>query len=158
MYEHDLQSIVDDFHVEPYTILPAADNARQQNAEEKRPEDIMAKKIKKPEDLAIPIPSIKHPTENLPNPVKELNGFDKIWENIIQNSGNTFVTKEGFEFTYSINHANLLPSLQGWDEIPRADFEMANAFGTCRDPDCYGGLFLGKKVIWAILHDERINR
>lgn len=76
----------------------------------------------------------------------------------MQNSGNAFMTKEGFEFTYSINLANLLPSLQGWDEIPRSDFEMAHAFGACGDPDCYGGLFIGKTVIWAILHDERINK
>ena len=80
-----------------------------------------------------------------------------MWENIENNTGQAFKTRDGFEFTYTINNANLLPSLQGWDEIPRADFEMAFAFGVCENPECYGGLFIGRKFIWAILHDERIN-
>jgi len=87
----------------------------------------------------------------------EFTDFEKIWENIIKLSGETFRTREGFKFTYKIDNAILLPSLQGWENIPRSDFEMACAFGVCKKPECYGSLFAGGKLIWTILHDRRIN-
>lgn len=173
LFEKDLQSIVDDFHVEPYTI-PCPDVAsvneevppieikkeiespKEVKIEAAVEEEIMAQKPEKPKVITPPSKGSGHTTRRRAAISKEFTNFKKMWENIESNIGQTFKTREGFEFTYTIDNANLLPSLQGWDEIPLADFEMAHAFGVCDNPECYGGLFVGGKIIWTILHDDRI--
>lgn len=159
LFEKDLQSIVDDLHVEPYSIACGASTPLpiETIKEEVHEEEIMAQKPPKSKVSPTPTKGVFHSPKKDTIPVKYLIGFDKIWENIEINSDQEFRTKDGIEFTYSINNAYLFPSLQGWDGIPRVDFEMAHAFGACDNPECYGGLFIGSKLIWAILHDSRIN-
>lgn len=172
LLEKDLQSIVDDFHVEPYTIscpdvtLPVEEAPVEKIIKETATpteikkdtspeEEIMAPK---PKTSAPPIKGSSSPSKKKESSIKEFTEFEKVWENIENNVGQSFKSREGFEFTYTVENANVVPSLQGWEEIPRADFEMAHAFGVCDKPECYGTLFPGGILIWAILHDNRINQ
>jgi hypothetical protein len=151
--DSDLQNITQEFHVEPWSIpRPIKDTTKVEIKEKPKPLETQIPK----EKLAPPI-SIIPPQKRSPPFPGEFIEFERIWDNIIQLVGETFKTKEGFEFTYKIDNAVLLPSLQGWEGIPRSDFEMAYAFGVCKKPECYGSLFSGSKLIWAILHDSRIN-
>jgi len=152
LFEKDLQSIVDDFHVESYTISrPNIDSTKEVH------EEAIDHKSEKPTVQPVPKKRLMQSSKKIHHGVKKFIDFDNVWNNIVRNSGEEFQTKECFKFTYSINNVDLIPSLQGWGEIPRSDFEMAYAFGVCDNPGCYGTLFTGGKLIWAILHDNRIN-
>jgi hypothetical protein len=153
----DLENIVQEFHVEPWIIprtsLDTSKGVDTPKVDKKEKPIIPEQPIPKERLVPQQIP-VRPSSPPLPG---EFIDFDKIWDNIVKLSGETFRTREGFEFTYKIDNSVLLTSLQGWGGIPRSDFEMACAFGVCKKPKCYGSLFAGGKLIWTILHDSRIN-
>lgn len=82
--------------------------------------------------------------------------IDIIWRNIIKNEGETFYTKTGIPFTYSINGTGIRPSRTN-QIIARSEFHKAVAYLPIDGPGIISNIVRGSSYIYAILTDTRID-
>ncbi len=83
-------------------------------------------------------------------------GFDAMWQRMKQLEGETFHTKTGLEFAYTIDGAALYPSRTRY-RIARADVEKAFMLVPFDGPGKINELVRGPAYVWAILHDPRVR-
>lgn len=81
--------------------------------------------------------------------------FKEVWCKIEKHAGETFRTKDGEEFTYTVE-GDLFVSSEPEQTISKNDFEKA-----FQSPDVDPGemvkIVKGPAFVWSVLHDERIS-
>ena len=82
-------------------------------------------------------------------------GIDEIWERIAQHAGQTFSTKRGVEFTYTVSGASLVTSRTD-SPISRGQFARALELWPADGPGALGSSVAGRTYLWALLADRRI--
>ncbi|MBO8138246.1 MAG: hypothetical protein H0Z40_08945 [Desulfotomaculum sp.] len=80
--------------------------------------------------------------------------FNKVWNRILSNEGETFRTKTGKEFTYIVVKDCLIPSRTD-QKITKADIKKAYKLIPFNGPGVINNTVRGPSYIWAILHDNR---
>lgn len=81
--------------------------------------------------------------------------FNEVWERIINNSGQTFKTITGKDFTYSIINNYFLPSRTKY-KISKENFEKAYKMLPLDGPGQINNIVRGPSYVWAVLNDKRI--
>ena len=82
-------------------------------------------------------------------------GVGEVWERIVQHAGQTFSTKRGVEFTYTVSGASLVTS-RADSPISRGQFARALELWPADGPGALGGSVGGRTYVWALLDDRRI--
>lgn len=82
--------------------------------------------------------------------------FDDCWNRIIQHAGESFHTKRGLHFKYSIKGNLLLPSRTDY-QISKKDLEKVFKMGRLKGPGVISNEIRGSAYVWAIMHDSRIR-
>ena len=83
--------------------------------------------------------------------------FDDCWNRIRDNVGNQFHTIRGLRFRYKIVSNYLFPSRTDY-KISKKDFEKVFKLGRLKGPGIISNEVRGPSYVWAIMHDERIQR
>lgn len=81
--------------------------------------------------------------------------FNEVWRRITTNEGDTFITKTGKEFSYTITGEGLKTTRTDY-RLSKADFEKAYKMMPIDGPGVIRDLVRGSAYIWAILNDKRI--
>jgi len=84
-----------------------------------------------------------------------MSSIDKVWSRIKSHEGETFTTKTGLEFSYSVSGEVLRPSRTEYN-LPKSEFEKALPLVPFNGPGVINDLVRGPAYVWAILHDARI--
>ena len=82
--------------------------------------------------------------------------FDSVWLSITSLDGQTFHTKKGLPFTYSVDGNTITPSRAN-QAISRSDFEKAHALMPLEGPGEISSIVRGSAYVWAILNDGRVR-
>jgi hypothetical protein len=83
--------------------------------------------------------------------------FAEIWSRITAHTGQTFHTKTGLEFTYTIDGKTFHPSRTHYN-ISITNFRKAYELVPLEGPGKINDLVRGPSYVWAVLHDPRISR
>jgi hypothetical protein len=83
--------------------------------------------------------------------------FKVVWARITSQSGQTFLTKNGITFTYSVSASgDVLMSTSRNRNIPKSDFRDAYSEMPLSGPGAINQTHQGPSYIWGILQDPRI--
>lgn len=82
--------------------------------------------------------------------------IDSVWARIKSHENDTFETKTGKQFSYTVAGNVLRPSRTEYN-LPRSEFEKALPLVPIEKPGEINDLVRGPAYIWAILHDSRIR-
>lgn len=82
--------------------------------------------------------------------------IDIVWNNIVKNKGETFYTKVGLPFTYTIKGYGIIPSRTN-QIIGKSEFCIAIAHLPIDGPGEINHIVRGSSYVYALLIDKRIN-
>ncbi len=82
-------------------------------------------------------------------------GINEVWERIVQHAGQTFSTKRGVEFPYTVSGASLVTSRT---DSPVSQGQLARALELwpADGPGALGSSVGGRTYVWALLNDPRV--
>lgn len=83
--------------------------------------------------------------------------FDEVWVRIQKRAGETFLTKTGIRFTYSVDGDRLLPNRTSYS-LSKRDFMKAYPLAPVKGPSEIASMVRGSSYVWAVLHDARISQ
>ncbi len=83
--------------------------------------------------------------------------IDEVWRRIKALEGNTFETKTGLPFTFTVAGDVFRPSRRSYN-ITKADFGKALELVPFDGSGVVNHLVRGPAYIWAVLHDRRVRR
>lgn len=89
-----------------------------------------------------------------------MSDFDRVWDRIMRNAGQTFRTKTGLDFTYVVPGNFLRVEREGTEinrSLSRTNFRKAAAVMPTDGPGDLRGR-QGSSYTWAILMDTRIRQ
>ncbi len=82
--------------------------------------------------------------------------FEEVWTRILKRAGETFFTKTGIRFSYSVKGERLLLNRTNY-ELSKRDFMKAYSQVPLKGPSGIASMVRGSSYVWAILHDARIS-
>jgi len=83
--------------------------------------------------------------------------FEEIWRRILRHEGETFYTKTGLPFTYTIRGNSLITNRTRYP-LHKSNFETAYKLIPIDGPGKINRIVRGPAYVWAILHDPRISQ
>lgn len=84
--------------------------------------------------------------------------FEEVWARIVAHAGETFYTKTGLEFTYSVEGNGFYPSRTSYRGISKEDFRIANEKWPIEKLSEISDIVRGPSYVWAVLNDQRISK
>jgi len=82
--------------------------------------------------------------------------IDEVWARLKRHEGETFETRRGLPFTYTISGAVFQVNRTRYN-IPQSEFAKALALVPLEGPGKINDLVRGPAYVWAVLHDARIR-
>jgi hypothetical protein len=82
--------------------------------------------------------------------------FEELWIRMKEHEGETFRTKNGLDFMYSIRGKIFYPNRTEY-QVSKADFRKAFELMPCDGPGVINEIVRGPSYVWAVIHDPRIS-
>jgi len=80
--------------------------------------------------------------------------IENVWDKIIKNEGEQYITKTGLPFTYTINGNFVIPDRTGYP-LSKGEFIKALDYLPMDGPGKISKIVRGSAYVWAILHDNK---
>jgi len=82
--------------------------------------------------------------------------FEEVWKRVVSRAGESFFTKTGLRFTYSVDGDRVAVN-RVRHPIGRADLARAYGIIPVEGPSLLPSGVRGPSYVWAILHDARVS-
>jgi hypothetical protein len=82
--------------------------------------------------------------------------FEEVWKRVVSRSGESFFTKTGLRFTYTVGSDRVNVS-RVKPPISKADLMRAYLLAPIAGPSGLPSGIRGPSYVWAILHDARVS-
>lgn len=81
--------------------------------------------------------------------------FEGVWENIIYNAGQIFLTKNNIEFKYVVKGNAIITDRTNYP-LSKNNFKKAYDLLPLCGPGKINNIVRGRAYVWAILNDKKI--